>query len=155
MKTLILYASKYGATREIAQRIAKKMDGAVLCDLKERDIPPLTEFDRVICGAPLYAGSIRKEAKTFLAKNADELSAKKLGLFLSGFAADDSENYFEKNFPEKLVRAAKAKELLGGIFDPRKASAPERFIIKIVMKQTGYIERINDENIAKFVEDLK
>ena len=32
MKTLILYATKYGAAREIAKRIAEKMGGAALHD---------------------------------------------------------------------------------------------------------------------------
>ena len=153
MKTLILYASKYGAAREIAERIAKKIDNAVVCDLKQ-DTPPLSQFDCVICGSSLYAGSIRKEARAFLADNADELSKKKLGLFLSGFAPDSADNDFAKNFPAKVIQAARAKAHLGGIFDPKKAGAPERFIIKIVMKQTGYIDSINDEKIAGFVADL-
>jgi menaquinone-dependent protoporphyrinogen IX oxidase len=32
MKTLILYATKHGAAREIAQRIAIRLDGAVVHD---------------------------------------------------------------------------------------------------------------------------
>jgi len=34
MKTLILYATKHGATGEIANRIAAKMTGATVCNLK-------------------------------------------------------------------------------------------------------------------------
>ena len=151
MKTLILYASKYGAAKEIAGRIAKKIDGAVIHDLKQGNIPPLSQFECVILGSSVYAGSIRKEAKAFLEKNAGELSGRKLGLFLSGFSPD---NDFAKVFPPKVLQAAKAKANLGGIFDPGKAGAAERFIIKMVMKQAEYTDTISDEQITRFVGDL-
>jgi len=153
MATLILYASKHGAAKEIAGRIAGKIEGAVMCDLKQSDIPALSDFDCVIIGSSLYAGSMRGEAKAFIAKNADELCGKSVGLFLSGFSVSDSD--FEKNFPPKLLQAAKAKAFLGGIFDPQKATAIERFIIKIVMKKAAYIERIDDDAIAKFADAMK
>ena len=49
MKTLILYATKHGATREAAKRIAAKIPGAVFHDLKQDGIPALFDFDCVIC----------------------------------------------------------------------------------------------------------
>jgi len=153
MKTLILYASKYGAAKEIAERIADKMGEASICDLKQDDIPPLSNFDCVIIGSSIYAGQVRKEAKAFAAKNADELCKKTLGLFLSGFAEDDS--YFEKNFPQKILQEAKAKEFLGGIFDPKKVNGIERFIIKIAMKRAEYTESIDNEKIGAFVNAMK
>ena len=76
MKTLILYATKYGAAREAAQRIAKHMNGAVLHDLKQKNVPALADFDCVIIGSSIYVGAIRKEAKTFLTQNADDLQKK-------------------------------------------------------------------------------
>ena len=152
MKTLILYATKYGAAKEIAERIGGKIDGAVICELNQKNIPPLADFDNVIIGSSVYAVAIRKEAKLFAANHADELSKKTLGLFLSNFA--DDEGYFDKNFPEKVVGAAKVKACLGGIFDPSKANFIERFIIKIVMKETRYVARLDDAKIDKFVADL-
>jgi len=153
MKALILYASKYGAAKEIAQRIADKMGEAAICDLKQSNIPSLSAFDCVIIGSSVYAGSIRKEAKVFAAENADELCKKPLGLFLSGFAEDG--NYYEKNFPPKILQAVKARGFLGGIFDPKKANGFERFIIKIVMKKAEYVESIDDEKIDIFVNEIK
>ena len=81
MKTLILYASKYGATGEIAQRIAEKIPEATICHINQDEIPPLSPFDCIIIGSPLYAGMIRKEVKDFIVQNTSALSQKKLGLF--------------------------------------------------------------------------
>ena len=149
MKTLILYASKYGATKEIAQRIAAKIEGAVVCDLKQSNIPNIADFDCIIVGSSVYAGSVRKEAKTFVANNVVPLGEKTVGLFLSGFAVDDK--YFATNYPQNLLNKVKAKAFVGGIFDPKKANAAERLIIKAVMKQSAYVESIDNDAIDKFV----
>ena len=155
MKTLILYATKHGAAREIARRIADRMDGAVLHDLEQADVPALDLFDCVIVGSSLYAGMIRKEAKAFLSQNADRLREKKLGLFLSGMDASREKAYFDANCPPDVLKAAKAAAFLGGVFDPKKTGAMERFIMKAVAKQKGYSNIISDEKIKQFVEAMK
>jgi len=66
MKTLILYATKHGASREIAERVSKLMSSAVTHDLKQKDIPELSEYDYVIVGSSIYAGTIKKEAKAYV-----------------------------------------------------------------------------------------
>ena len=155
MKTLILYATKYGAAREIAEKIAKNIDGAEIYDLKQNNIPSFDNFDCVIIGSSLYAGSIRKEAKIFLSQNAGAFQGKNIGLFLSGMAESGEEKFFESNFPAEIVRSAKAADILGGVFDPEKAGFMERFIMKIITKQPGYINKISDDKIARFAEIMK
>lgn len=155
MNTLILYASKHGATGEIARRIARKLEGATLYDLKEGNIPPLGGYDRIVIGSALYAGMILKEAKEFLSQNADALRDKKLGLFLCGMDASREAMYFDSNFPHDLLDAASEKRHLGGIFDPKKAGLMGRLIMKAVAKQSGYKDSIDDEQIQQFAEGLK
>ena len=154
MNTLILYATKHGATREIAERIADNMSSAVLHDLKQSNIPKLEGFDCVIIGSSLYAGFIRKEAKVFLAQNADKLLNKKIGLFLSGMAKSDEKKYFDDNFPKSILQAAKAASFLGGTFDPSKAGKMERLIMKVVTKQSEYTNTIDDEKIKQFAKSM-
>ena len=155
MKTLILYASKYSAAGELAQCIAQKMDGALVCNLKQGKIPALADFDCIIIGSSLYAGMIRPEAKKFLLKYADVLSGKKLGLFLSGIGAEGEKTYFENNFSPDILQKVKVKSFLGGIFDPKKAGVFERLIIKAVAKKSAYINIIDDAKIEQFVKAMK
>ena len=54
-----------------------------------------------------------------------------------------------------ILWAAKATAFLGGIFDPKKAGAIERFIVRLVMKQKGYICSIDKAKIEQFVTNLK
>ena len=156
MKTIILYATKYGATAEIAKRIAENLSGAAMHDLKQTPIPDLSGFDCVIIGSSLYAGTIRKEAKVFLSENAGALHEKKIGLFLSGMetSGDHEKTYFETNFSPELLQAAKAKTLTGGIYDPKKANFFERAIFKLAAKQSAYSDKIDDNKIARFTEEM-
>lgn len=154
MKTIILYATKYGAAAEIAQRIASKIDGAVIHDLRQ-SVPSLADFDCVIIGTSVYAGMIRKEAKGFMSHNENLLREKKLGLFVCGMGADGEKTYFDNNFPSTLLQKAQAKSFLGGIFDPKKAGCLERFIMKIVTKKSTYMDTINDRKIEQFSEAMK
>ena len=155
MKTLILYATKHGAAGEAARRIAKLIDGAVLHDLKQGNVPAIAEFDCVIIGSSIYVGMIRKEAKTFLAQNADALQGKRLGLFLCGMDANQEQAFFKANFSEDILQAAKAACFMGGIFDPKKAGIMERLIVKVAAKQSEYIDTIDDDKIKQFAEAMK
>ena len=155
MKTLLLYATKHGATREVAQRIAKLLDGAVLHDLKQGGVPSLAEYDCIIIGGSIYAGMLRKEAKTFAAQNADALRGKRLGLFLCGMDASQEQAFFKANIPADILQAAKATSFMGGIFDPKKAGAMGRLIVKVAAKQSEYIDSIDDEKIKQFAEVMR
>ena len=154
MKTLILYASKYGATGEIARRIAEKMPEATVCNIKTDKIPQLSKFDCIIIGSSLYAGMIRKEAKEYITQNTTELCKKKFGLFLSGFEPTNEKIYFTNKFSGELLEAATATAFLGGIFDPEKVGFPGRFIVKKIAKQSDYLNNISNDKISSFIGEL-
>ena len=155
MRTLILYATKHGTTREIAGRIAGHIEGAVVHDLKEKDIPPLSGFDCVIIGSPIYSVSIRREAKAFLAKHAAQLREKQLGFLLSGMDASRQEKYFSDNFPRDILQTAKATRFLGGIFDPKESSFRERLTMNLLAGQVWYVNTVNDAAIKNFADFMK
>ena len=154
MKTLIVYASYYGATREIAQRIAKKIEGAEVVDLRQNTGVTVRGNDCVIIGSPLYAGMIRKEVKAFVTGNADALRGKTVGLFLSGFEKEKADEYFKNNFPRELVDTAKAKCFPGGMFDTDKATFIHKLMLKIVKKEMKKVDTIDDAAIDRFVGEL-
>lgn len=155
MKTLILYATKHGAAKEIAGRIAQRIPDSMACDLKSSGIPSVSQFECVILGSSIYVGAIHKEAKTFLAQNTDALHDKRLGLFLSGMDPSRETEFFDTNFSHEILQAATAKSFLGGVFDPQKAGFMERLIMKAVAKQSAYTNTILDDKIGQFAEVMK
>jgi menaquinone-dependent protoporphyrinogen oxidase len=85
-KVLVAYASKYGATREIAERIAQVINQSGL----EADILPagqvqaINAYGAVILGSASYIGNWRKEAVAFIRKFDDDMEKKPAWIFSSG-----------------------------------------------------------------------
>lgn len=154
MKTLIVYATKHGATRKIAEQIADQLGGATLHDIEKGKPPALADYECVVLGSPLMAGAVRKEIKAFAAANAAELGCRRLGLFVSGLQAEGEAEYLSKNFPPELLAAARAKAFLGGIFDPAACGFVARKMMKAIAKLESYTSTIDPARVERFAREL-
>lgn len=154
MKTMIVYATQYGATKQIAEQLAERLGEADLMDIAKEETPSLAGYDCVVLGSPLTAGSIRKEVKAFAQQHTGALCGKRLGLFVSGLQSEGEEAYFQQNFPPELLAAARVKAFLGGIFDPVKCGFVARKIIKAVAKLDSYTNTIDPARVEAFAREL-
>jgi len=70
-KVLVVYATKYGSTAEIAERIGQVLREAGLgADVQPADrVGDLGSYDAVVLGSAVYVGQWRKEAAKFLEVN--------------------------------------------------------------------------------------
>ncbi len=86
VQVLVAYATKYGATAEIAERIGQVLREAGLrADVLPADrVSDLTPYQAVVLGSAVYAGRWRKEAAAFLAANENRLAEQPVWLFSSG-----------------------------------------------------------------------
>lgn len=86
MQVLTTYASKYGATAEIAARIAEVLREAGLAVTLRpaAQISEVTPYDAVIFGSAIYAGRWLREGVRLLERHAAALAARPLWLFSSG-----------------------------------------------------------------------
>lgn len=71
MTTAVIFASKTGNTKKVAEYIAQKI-GAECIDVKTN--PDLSKYDKVILGAGVYAGKPGKAMTKFVEANKDSLS---------------------------------------------------------------------------------
>jgi len=85
-KVLVSYASKYGSTREIAEKIGQVLAGAGLDAevLPAGTVKEVTGYKAVVLGSAAYIGNWRKEAVAFIRKFDDELEKIPTWIFSSG-----------------------------------------------------------------------
>ncbi len=90
-RILVAYASKHGATTEIARKIAKVLtDGGLTVSLLAAEkVTDVTPFDAVVLGSAVYAGNWQQEAVTFLDDYKALLTKIPIWLFSSGPMGED------------------------------------------------------------------
>jgi menaquinone-dependent protoporphyrinogen oxidase len=148
MKTLILYATKYGATEEVARRLRKQLDGEVtLVNVMVDPVRSPERYDMVILGGSIYMGKVQKQLTNYIRKNIDILGQKNIGLYICAAHPEENKRIIElqQAFPASLNRKAIAKAVLGYAINFDKM----RFIDKFIMRKiTG-----NSTNVAEFYDD--
>lgn len=87
MRTLIVYSTRYGATAEASQEMAKVLreEGfeVKVIDVKKDKVKEISEYDLVLVGSGLQMGKWTGDAEGFLKKFHLELAEKKHALFVS------------------------------------------------------------------------
>lgn len=79
MKNLVIYDTKYGSTKEIAQAIGDGLGGQVSW-IKE--IKEISNYDLIVLGCPIYAGRLLPGMIDFLEKEKENLVKSKLAIFI-------------------------------------------------------------------------
>ncbi len=146
-KTLVTYASKYGATREIAEKIANLLRQSGL----SVDVSPCRQaagpasYDAAILGSAVYFGCWRKEAVAFLEAWEKIPSPPPLWLFFSGPTGKGDPKAQAMNgqgIPERrrpLIERIKPRDIafFHGNVDPAALNFIERLALKNVQAPTG------------------
>jgi menaquinone-dependent protoporphyrinogen oxidase len=131
MKVLVAYATRHGATRGIAERIADRLRAAGL----EADARPVAEvrdlgpYGAVVVGGAAYMFHWLKDATSFVRKNQAELGRRPVWLFSSGpigtdLVDKDGRDVFEASEPKELPElgalvGARGTRVFFGAWDPK------------------------------------
>jgi menaquinone-dependent protoporphyrinogen oxidase len=95
--TLVAYASKYGGTHGIAERIGQRLrdEGQTVDVTPVKAVRELGGYDAFVIGSAVYMGHWLKEATDFVKRHSATLAAQPVWLFSSGplgIAGTDSED---------------------------------------------------------------
>ncbi|MDF2614035.1 MAG: flavodoxin [Clostridia bacterium] len=156
MKTVIVYATKHGAAEKCAKMLKKKMEGDVsLIDLKQVKQLNVSEYDKVIIGGSIYAGTIQKEVTEFCRQNIQILKQKQVGLFITCMNESSADSQLSSVFPKELLDIAAAKVACGGEFNFKDMNFMEKLIIKMITKaQTKDNPNVKPINIGENISTL-
>ena len=146
VRVLVAYASKYGATAEIAEKIGEVLRQAGLqADVLPADrVKDLTPYKAVVLGSAVYIGQWRKPAATFLKANEKALAEKPAWLFSSGPAGEGDPAALLQGwrFPKGLQPIAdrihpRDIAVFGGAVDAKKLNPIEKWMLKNVKAPSG------------------
>ena len=143
-KLLVTYASKYSATREIAEKIGNvlQQSGLRADVVPVKEVLGLTGYQAVILGSAVYIARWQKEAAEFLQKNEQTLTQLPVWLFSSGPTGEgDPAELFEGwRLPVELQPIAERIQprdiaVFGGYIDQGKVNFIEKTAVKNIVKK--------------------
>jgi len=145
-RVLVTYATKYGATAEIAEKIGEVLRSQGLqaeVQAADRATEP-GSYTAVVLGSAIYAGQWRKEAVTFLEANEQTLAGMPVWFFSSGPTGkgDPVELVKGWRFPEGQRPIAdrigpRDMAVFHGVIDGHKVNFAEKLIIKALKAPFG------------------
>ena len=145
-KVLVTYASKYGATAEIAAKIGAVLRQAGLEAevLSVEGVGDLAPYGAIVLGSAVYMGQWRKEAVAFLEANEPALAARPLWLFSSGPTGEGDpvkllQGWRLPTAQQPLADRLKPRDIavFHGALDTKKLSLAEKLVIKGVKAPVG------------------
>jgi len=138
MKTLIVYATKYGFTGECVEQLRKMLEGdSTAVNVNTGSVPDIGGYDNVIIGGSVYIGQINKKLKAFIAQNLNALLQKRVALFVCCGEQGSLETTLKNAFPEELQKKAVAVECFGGVLDTGKMKMADKLITTMIKKATA------------------
>ena len=145
-QVLVAYATRYGATAEIAERIGQELRQAGLrAEVLPVDrVGELAAYRAVVLGSAVYAGQWRKEAAAFLEANERALAERAVWLYSSGPTGEGDPAALMKGwrFPEALQPIAdrirpRDVAFFHGLLDLKKLNLAEKLIVKALKASVG------------------
>jgi menaquinone-dependent protoporphyrinogen oxidase len=157
MRTLIVYATKYGCAKKCAEILAGKLDGeTVLHDLRSQPAPDPAPYERVVIGGSIYIGKIQKEVTRYCKDHLADLAKKRIGLFICGMAeGENAVKEMKDAFPPELAEMAAARENFGGEFIFGQMSFLHRMIVRKIAKADKDVSKIAVGRIEQFAKALQ
>jgi menaquinone-dependent protoporphyrinogen oxidase len=156
MKTLVVFDTRHGTTREIARKLAKALgEGSETFELGRQGRAAIEKFDAVVLGGPVYKKSWSRPAAAFARDNLHALREKRFAAFSSGYNAVHGPGILKTVLPRELSNAAVALSGLGGAFVMSRMSALERLILKIVAKVSSDSSSVDENAILELAGKVK
>jgi menaquinone-dependent protoporphyrinogen oxidase len=129
---LVAYATKYGSTREVAERVAARLrDGGFDTDVRAAgEVKSLDGYDAVVFGGALYMFRLVREGRRFLSCYRKRLAKMPVAVFAMGPTENvqrhfvEARGHLDKTLANLRGLAPVAVTVFGGAFDPAKLRFP-------------------------------
>jgi menaquinone-dependent protoporphyrinogen oxidase len=133
---LVVYATRYGSTQEVAERVAATLrENGLQVDVQAaRQVRTLEGYRAVVLGAPLYIGRWLKDAHRFLGRYQEGLAQRPVAIFALGptrteeMEAPDVRTQLDQELSKYPWLKPVVAELFGGKYDPATLRFPDSLL---------------------------
>jgi menaquinone-dependent protoporphyrinogen oxidase len=151
LRVLVAYASRYGSTAGIAERIAAKLQAEGL-DAEAKPVKSARDIDgygAFVIGSAAFIGSWMKEASDFVRRNRSLLSGRPVWLFSSGPVGTKTtdaqgRDVREASVPKEIAEFAdlmpRDHRVFFGALDRKKLTGAHRLMSLVPASKTIMIE---------------
>lgn len=157
MKTLIIYTTRNGSVKEVAQLISKELDGDVtIINLQDDEPKDISDYDVILIGSSIYFGQINKRIKHFISIHRPELLHRKLGIFLLAGEKDKDllQKQIDQTIPHDIVTKAELISVMGSQIKLKKFSIIVRLLLRYVKKIKSSYKNIDKDKIKEFASNF-
>jgi menaquinone-dependent protoporphyrinogen oxidase len=156
MRVLVVYASRYGATQEIAKRIAATLREqgleAMVQPANHADDP--ADYDAAVIGSAAYYFHWMKSAAAFVRRNRDTLTSRPVWLFSSGPLGTEAKDTQGRDVravtePKEIAEfretiRPKDHRVFFGALDPSKLGFAHRLLMKLPANRENALFPVGD-----------
>lgn len=157
MKTLIIYASRYGFTGEAAKEIHKSLDGETdIVNINDAS-PDVRKYEKVIIGSSIYMGQVNKNIKKWVDNNLTDLLNKRLGLFICCGLPENINTYLEQAFATEFLEKSVVVCLGGELNMPELRWLDKRIagmMTRLAQKEGKSLPKRDFGQITDFINEL-
>jgi menaquinone-dependent protoporphyrinogen oxidase len=151
MKILIVHASRYGSTADVAERV-----GVVLREVGHDvvvwtacEMPSPRNYALVVVGGAVHDGRAVGDLRRYVTQYRGELASKRVALFaVAGNLRDDTEENHRQAeaalLPLEQGLSCIARGSFAGVVNPRRMSLPARFRMRFMKAVPGDDRTWND-----------
>jgi menaquinone-dependent protoporphyrinogen oxidase len=157
MNTLIIYATKNGSVKEVAQLLRKELTGSVrLVNAHEEQVEDISCYDNILIGSSIYFGQIDRKIKNFIFLHRPEILNRRFGIFI--MAGESNKDILEKQLkdtiPNDMFTKASAISVIGSEIKLKKFSWLVRLLLKYVKKVKCSYKDIDKDKIKDFANNF-
>ena len=143
-QVLVTFASKYGSTAEIAEKINRVLfEEGLHSEVKPvEQISDISQYNAIVLGSAVYFGKWFKPAATYLKNKEAELAKKDVWLFSSGPPGNEMKSLIGWRFPKDLQNIAdriKPSDIVvfNGSIDLNKLNSIEKMAMKALKAKSS------------------
>jgi menaquinone-dependent protoporphyrinogen oxidase len=141
MVVLVIFATKYGSTREVAEAVGQEIGGVHEVSVRDAaEVSSLDGADAVVLGSAIYGGHWLEPARKLVDERARELASRRTWLFSVGPIGDPPEpdEAGPAGISETLeATGARGHQVFAGKLDYSQLRRIERLMVKALHAPEG------------------